>query len=193
MSGLGLAKTPDDGKFQELVLYICRRSEGDAAFGAVKLNKLLFYADFLAYRQLGDAITWQPYQRLENGPAPKRMVPTLKKMETRGDLASAEVNYYGHKQKRSMALREPDLSRFSGEEVALIDSLIESFWGKSAKAMSEMSHAFIGWSQANDGENIPYTVALVDFEEPTKAQLAQGVAMADKLRALAGEFLDDGE
>jgi hypothetical protein len=152
MSGFGLAKTPDDAKFQELVLHICRRSEGDATFGAVKLNKLLFYADFLAYRQFGSAITWQPCQRLENGPAPKRLLPILKKMEARRDIATQEVNYFGRKQKRSVALREPDLSRFSAAEIALVDALIESCLGKSAKDMSQMSHTFIGWSCAQDGE-----------------------------------------
>jgi hypothetical protein len=193
MSAHSPAKKPDDGKFRELVLHICRRSEGDRPFGAVKLNKLLFYADFLAYRQLGNAITWQPYQRLENGPAPKRLVPILKKMELNHDLATGEVSYYGFKQKRAVALREPDLSRFTGEEIAVVDGLIEAFSGKSAKEMSDMSHAFIGWSCAQDGENIPYAVALVNFEEPTKAQLAQGAAMADKIRALAEGFPDDDD
>ncbi len=175
------------------MLYICRRSEGDAPFGAVKLNKLLFYADFLAYRQLGHAITWHPYQRLENGPAPKRLLPILNKMEEQGDLATGEVLYYGYAQKRSCALREPDLSRFTGEEIALVDGLIQDCWGKGAKAMSEMSHAFLGWIQAKNGEHIPYEVALVDFEKPTEAQLAQGAAIADELRALAADFADDGD
>ncbi|HUY37025.1 MAG TPA: Panacea domain-containing protein [Pirellulales bacterium] len=193
MSGFGLAKTPDDSKFRELVLYICRMSEGDAPFGAVKLNKLLFYADFLAYRQLGHAITWHVYQRLENGPAPRRLLPILEKMEDRGDIATGEVRYHGFIQKRTCALREPDLSRFTGEEIALVDGLIADCWGKNAKTMSEMSHAFRGWSQARDGENIPYEIALLQFEKPTEAQLDQGVAMADELRALAGECADDDD
>ena len=194
MTGLSVTKAhPDDGKFRELVLYICRRSEGDESFGAVKLNKLLFYADFLAYRQLGRAITWQPYQRLENGPAPRRLLPILKKMESSGDIATREIRYYGFMQKQSCALREPDLSRFSGDEIALVDRIIEACRGKSAKAMSEMSHAFRGWRQASDGETIPYEVALVRFERPTKAQLAQGAEMADELRELAGDILDESQ
>ena len=37
----------NDAKLRELVLYICYLSEGDNSFGKVKLNKILFYADFL--------------------------------------------------------------------------------------------------------------------------------------------------
>lgn len=191
MVGLGIARDPDDEKFRELVLYICRRSEGDAAFGATKLNKLLFFSDFLAYRQLGQAITWQPYQRLENGPAPKKLLPIVKKMVRNGDVVAREVRYYGRLQRQYCALREPNLSRFTGEEIAIVDWVIDECRGKNAKAMTEMSHSFRGWRQAEDGEIIPYEVALVRFERPTKEQLSQGAAMADELREMAGDFLDD--
>ena len=33
---------PDDAKLKELILLICKESEDDPRFGAVKLNKLLF-------------------------------------------------------------------------------------------------------------------------------------------------------
>lgn len=112
-------------------------------------------------------------------------------MEGNGDVAMREVRYYGFTQKQSCALREPNLSRFSGDEIALVDRIIESCRGKSARAMSEMSHAFRGWRQASDGETIPYEVALVRFERPTKAQLVQGAEMADELRELAGDLLDE--
>lgn len=184
-------RAPNDEKFGELILYICRQSEGDAPFGAVKLNKILFYADFIAYLQFGQAITWQPYQRLKNGPAPKRLLPVVRKMKEQGDLAPREVQYYGRLQKQYCALRDPDLSGFSGEEIALVDRIVKECWGKNAKAMSDMSHAFRGWQQANDGEMIPYEVALARFERPTESQVAQGAKMATELRELAGELLDE--
>lgn len=49
-------------KLRELVLYVCTASEGDESFGSVKLNKLLFYSDFLSYLQHGIPITGQEYQ-----------------------------------------------------------------------------------------------------------------------------------
>jgi len=39
---------PNDRKFQELLLYVAARCEGAPTFGATKLNKILFFADFLA-------------------------------------------------------------------------------------------------------------------------------------------------
>jgi hypothetical protein len=188
-----LQKTPNDQKFAELILYVCRQSEGDAPFGAVKLNKILFYSDFIAYLQFGEAITWQPYRRLKNGPVPKRLLPVVRRMEQKGDLAPREVQYYGRTKRQYCALRDPDLSSFGGEEIALVDRIIKECWGKNAKAMSDMSHAFKGWQQAKDGETIPYQVALARFERPTKDQLAQGAEMADELRDMAGDLLDEDD
>ena len=44
----------NEGKFRELILYVARRSEDDKYFGAVKLNKILYFSDFNAYRELGN-------------------------------------------------------------------------------------------------------------------------------------------
>ena len=44
-------------KFRELLVYVSKKCEDDPTFGAVKLNKILYYADFAAYRQGGKPIT----------------------------------------------------------------------------------------------------------------------------------------
>lgn len=56
-----LCHQPDDDKFKELILFICERSEGDSPFGAIKLNKLLFFTDFVSYSRFGHAVTWHEY------------------------------------------------------------------------------------------------------------------------------------
>ncbi len=44
-------------KLRELVLYIADKCEEDRTFGAVKLNKILFYADFISFAEYGEPIT----------------------------------------------------------------------------------------------------------------------------------------
>lgn len=70
-----IADRTDDRKRRELILYLASRSEEDPRFSSTKLNKLLFYCDFTAYRQLGQSITGHGYQKLQFGPAPKAMLP----------------------------------------------------------------------------------------------------------------------
>src|SRR2546430_4752145 len=110
----------EDQKLAELILYIATLSEGDPRFGAVKLNKLLFFADFQAYLRFGKPITGQEYQKLEFGPAPRRLPPVLEELKRAGDVAVRVHDYYGHNQQRVFALREADLSLFTAAEVDLV-------------------------------------------------------------------------
>ncbi len=103
-----------DKKLKELILYICLKEEGDENFGLTKLNKILFKADFLAYRYWGKPMTGQDYFKLENGPAPRRMVPVTEMMKQCDELFIRLTPHYGYPQKRPIAKREPDLSLFTG-------------------------------------------------------------------------------
>lgn len=176
---------PDERKTQELILYISTISEGDENFGAVKLNKLLFYSDFLAYLRYGKSITGQEYQALRLGPAPRRFLPIRKKMVEDGSLTVIERDHYGHSQQKPLARRNADLSAFSAEEIALVDSVICSFHDANAKEVSDWSHEFAGWQFAREGETIPYCVALVVSRRPTPNEISRGL----ELEPLASECL----
>src|ERR1700689_1459638 len=104
---------PNDEKLRELILLISEWSQVDPKFGAIKLNKLLFHADFSAFLTTGEPITGQEYFALEQGPAPRHLKPVTEKMKKSGVLAYQEVSYFGHPQKRPIALRPPDLKMFS--------------------------------------------------------------------------------
>lgn len=186
---LGSLKSPDDEKLQELILFIAQRSEGDPLFGAVKLNKLLFYADFLAYATLGSAMTWHRYQKLKNGPAPRAMLPVLGKMESQGLIVQVDRSHFGKSQRRTIARRDANLSKFSADEIALVTDIIDHCRGKNAREMSLMSHKFAGWKLAEEGEDVPYEVMLARLEKPNQGELNRGLLSAPALDALAKEYL----
>jgi hypothetical protein len=156
------ARTPaDDQKLRELILYLSSKSEKDPRFSATKLNKLLFYCDFAAYRQLGSSITGHSYQKLNFGPAPKAMMPVLEKMKHAGDCIEVERDHFGYRQKRVIALRPPDVSQLSSRELYLADQVVTDLWESSATQVSDLSQDFIGWKVAALGEVIPYETAFV--------------------------------
>jgi len=153
-------------KLRELILYVSEVCEADPAFGATKLAKILYYCDFIAYVELGVPITGDKYQRLPYGPAPKALLPTRKQMEEQQELILRQVVRFGYTQTRPTALRRPDLSQFSGQEIALVDSVIGSLWELDATAVSRLSHRDIGWQLAEEGENIPYETAFIESIVP---------------------------
>jgi hypothetical protein len=161
-------------KFKELLLYVTEQSEGDSSFGATKANKLLFFADFQAYLYLGHSITGRLYERMNHGPVPVDIYSTRTEMQQEEELLIFDRDYYGNRQTRFVARRQPDLSLFSAEEISLVDRLIRQNWGRSAKEISDESHRFAGWALARDREVIPYEVALVSFRELTPAEIEYG-------------------
>jgi len=152
---------PNDEKFRELVLYVATKSASDRTFAATKLNKLLFFSDFLAYRSLGEPITGHRYQKLPRGPTPVALLPIVRELEMEGACEWVERVHFGRKQRVLVALREPDVSVLSAEEVALVDDVIQELWGQNAREVSDLSHEFPGWKAAKMQDDIPYETVFV--------------------------------
>lgn len=175
----------DDEKLKELILLLARESEGDATFGAVKLNKELFYSDFLAYLHFGKSITGHDYIALERGPAPKYKMGIINDMVKRGDLAVRKHEAFGDVQDRAFALREPRLDKFTKDEIQLVHYVVNNCHEKSGKDLTAMSHSFCGWRLAQEKEVIPYFVALIGTREPTLDEIRWG----QELEPMAQECL----
>ena len=84
----------------ELILYIAKRCEADPTFGAVKLNKLLWWSDFLFYARAGQPITGVEYQKLPAGPAPVQLVPVRNVLIEAGDAKIVRQRYHARMQMR---------------------------------------------------------------------------------------------
>src|SRR3954469_10057092 len=106
---------PNDRKFRELILYISQRCEQDPNFGKTKLNKILFYSDFLTYAHTGEPITGQEYMRIQHGPGPRKLKPTLVDMKEKGDLEVRRERKHDLHQERVVALRQPVCELFSDQ------------------------------------------------------------------------------
>ena len=168
-------------RFRELILYCALKSETHRFFGATKLNKCLFYADFLAYRALGSSITGAEYLALEHGPAPRQFVAEREAMVRSNDIAIQ----HRPRQQRVIALREPNLGDFSGSEIAIVDQVIDALRTLDAGDVSKISHAFLGWKAAKAESEatgkqvvIPYGTALVSNEPLDEFQESHGINLA---------------
>lgn len=162
-----------DKRLGELMLYIAKKSQFDPNFGGTKLNKILYYADFVSFGRSGKPITGAEYIKQEFGPTPKRLLPVRKLLETRKEAAVQRVDFLGKEQQRLVALRDPDLSLFSGEEIALVDQVIEYLRGKTAREVSELSHDR-AWRVAKMGGAIPYEAAFLSNENSNEGDVERG-------------------
>jgi uncharacterized phage-associated protein len=154
----------NETKFRNAIIYFAHRSDEmeDQWFGAVKLNKLLYYADFIAYRRLGEPITGATYQKLSEGPAPKELVPVRRKMVADETIRLEIQQVFNRSQQRIVPLRDVDSSAFSPDEIEILDEVLATLRYKTAAEASDMSHKEAGWLAARSQEVIPYESAWLD-------------------------------
>lgn len=168
----------DEQKFRELIIYVAFKCQSDPSFGAVKLNKILFHADFIAYGSFRKPITGMEYMKAEHGPAPRRLAPIRADMKQKEDIALVSISRYGLRHDRVVPLRDPDLSLFTGEEIALVDSIIQTCSAASATDLSEMTHSYRGWRMArNLKDTIPYEAVFLSDEPPTFYEVQHAEAL----------------
>lgn len=176
-----MAQTFNRQKFSELVLYVAERSVSDPKFGATKLNKILFFSDFIAYATYGRSITGAEYQRLSHGPAPRQLKPIQNELVEEGHARIETRNYFGHVQHRIVPNRPLNLSLFTTDEIALVDEMLSQLREHNAVSISEMSHEVsMAWQVAQDGETIPYSTVFVSTNPPTPSDIARGQELAAK-------------
>lgn len=152
---------PNEAKLTELVLYVAKRLLDDPKGGATKINKVLFSADFAHMRLHGVPITGVEYQKLKQGPAPRRLLPVRDRLLSEGAAELVRDRYLGYPLDRLVPRREPDLALFSADEMEQVDQAIEALRNKTAAEVSELSHHEMGWQMVSIGETIPYQAAFL--------------------------------
>lgn len=154
-------------RFRELIVYIAKACENDCWFGAIKLNKILYYSDFRAFERFGVPLTGVRYWRLPQGPAPKKLKHVERELIEEGAIRVEDIDliYPGraYKQKRTIALRNPETRLFTSDEIALVDEVIRDLWHQNATEASNASHD-VRWRVLQHKDPLPYEFAyLADY------------------------------
>ena len=76
----------DREKFKRLVHYVIWRAGKRDWFGAVKLNKVLWFSDTEAFAHTGEPITGATYTRQQFGPVPKAIMPIRDELQREGAI-----------------------------------------------------------------------------------------------------------
>ena len=103
------------------------QSANDPTFGAIKLNKVLYYSDFAAYRQLGQPITGATYRKFFEGPAPIELPDVRRELIDSGDATSEERPYFAGSVVRLVIRtgREPNRELFRPGELEIVDQVVD--------------------------------------------------------------------
>lgn len=156
-----------------MILYVSMRCDSARRFGLIKLNKTIWKADFDAYAAREMPVTGRAYQRLELGPAPKEMRPLLDEMVRFGEIEIREVPFASGKvEQRPLARVNPDLSRFSRDDLRFVDAAIKYYWDKTGTETSDDSHG-IAWQTRNNGDPMPYELSRLSDEKLNRREIRE--------------------
>jgi hypothetical protein len=158
----------DFEKFKQAVHYVVWKAGNKPGFGAVKLNKALWFAEARVYMLFGYQMTGATYIREKYGPVPRAMMPAQKSLQDEGVV---EVWKDG-KQTRFRTKTSPDMSQFKKEEMDALDFWIKEIAEEhTAESISEKSHDY-AWEIAKMGEEIPlYALLTTRMRDPKEDEL----------------------
>lgn len=140
-------------KLKNILLYYIER--GDGVF-FTKMNKLLFYTDFLAYRLTGKGMTGLCYKAIMHGPVPLHWNRVY---SFYNDIDQEIVQYAdGRAGTKLVSKSSPDLACFSEEEMAMLDYVYERFKKETPGQISETSHQEEAWKKYLNSDS------LISFE-----------------------------
>lgn len=136
----GYSETSFDKLFN-MVLFFLKN-----AFFRVRLNKFLFYADFLNFRKTGYSISGVPYAAIDMGPVPENYNTLFALAEDKGFLTETLVELpNGEPTERFVKLKTFDSSLFSDEEIKSMKEVLDKLRYKKTDEIKKMSHDEIGW------------------------------------------------
>ena len=143
------------GRLRNLLLHVLEQM-GETF--QTKMNKVLFYIDFLSYRERGRAISGLAYQAMEFGPVPQRW----DRVYSAFDEVEREIRLVQGQECLSLLSGDKaDTSFFSAAELALIDQVCLKMKAMSSRAASRMSHDEPAWkNHVGKPETIPFSDAF---------------------------------
>lgn len=147
-------------KLKEALHFVIESCDDSSRLGAIRLNKILWFADCHSYRDHGTAITADGYVKRRFGPVPKRVLAATRELEEEKKIAIREVPYSARKSFREfMSLSSPEVSALSEQDKQTLAAYTHIICNEfTAAKISDVSHDQI-WEAADEGEEIPlYTI-----------------------------------
>lgn len=150
----GYAATSLD-RLKNIMLYILEKC-GEVWY--TKMNKLLFYIDFVSYREQGTAMTGLTYKAISYGPVPDRWDKVYSEFPEIIQELRPVGEYTGSVLKSNA---NSDTSLFSDAELKIMDMVCSSMGSYTARALSELSHKEDAWITNKEAHSyIPFDSAF---------------------------------
>lgn len=145
----------DKAKYMGAVLYFVKYCN-NAFLGATKLNKLLYYLDFISYRDMEKPVTGDIYIHKDFGPVPENIDVILSELKTENFISAEIIPYMDGFKQKFEALKAPDLASFSEYEKNLLHDICKTFELWETEKIVAQTHLEAPWFYSQPYETVDY-------------------------------------
>lgn len=146
-------RNPNFEKFTEMIVFFSEKIEPFKT----KMNKLLFYADFLMFKQSCFSISGVRYRAIDMGPVPNNFQSIFEYLENKNFIDIQYTQFpQGYTGEQFKARKEKPFNQalFSEMEIAVLNKVAEVFKESSTNNIIETSHLEDAWKMNVKEKNV---------------------------------------
>lgn len=146
-------KSPNLEKLTEMMVYF---SEIMAPF-KTKMNKLLFYADFLMFNRCGFSMSGMRYKAIPLGPVPNNFQSIFEYLSNKGEIDIEYIEFpNGNTGEKFIAKRDRPFKAdlFTKNELEVLEKVAAEFRDKSTDDIIRFSHLEEAWKENEKNKNV---------------------------------------
>lgn len=146
-------RNPNFDKFTEMIVYFSQNVEPFKT----KMNKLLFYADFLMFKQSCFSISGVRYNAIDMGPVPNNFQSIFEFLDNQNEIEIQYVKFpkgYTGEQLKAKAGRPFNAEIFSEIELNVLEKVATVFKSSTTNEIIELSHLEDAWKMNEKNKRI---------------------------------------
>lgn len=143
-------------KFKEVLLYILNKVGSKPNVGETVIYKLLYFIDFDYYEKYEEQLIGASYIKNHFGPTPIEFEKIVHKMIEDEEIEKIKSSYFDFPQTKYLPVRKYNLDKLNGNEIEIIEDVLNKLSDMNASQISEYSHSDVPWLTTENGEIIEY-------------------------------------
>lgn len=160
-----MGKTLNKDKYKNAILYFTKYCNNNF-LGLTKLNKLLYYLDFISYRDRTKSVTNDRYIHKDYGPVPDSVDDIISNLVANGSLLVNSESWKDSVKYKFEAKKEPNMKVFDSYEKNLLKKICDEFQLWPTEKIVNQTHLEAPWfySKPFDIVNYEYASSVDPFE-----------------------------
>jgi putative zinc finger/helix-turn-helix YgiT family protein len=146
-------RNPNFEKFSEMTVYFSEKLQPFKT----KMNKLLFYADFLMFKQTCFSISGVRYKAIDMGPVPQNFQSIFEYLANNDEISIYTTEFwqgYSGEQFKARKDRPFNFSLFSETELEVLEKVSTTFKSTSTNDIIKLSHLEEAWKKNEKDKSV---------------------------------------